>query len=216
MGPCTVIPINAVQTGQAIPNTVATLVSQAKNGDREAFAALYELHRKKVYSICLRMTEKTADAEDLTQEAFLEVFRKLTSFRGDSLFSTWLYRVTVNIVLTTLRKKRFQGISLDKPLPTGSPYERRELRHDDLSLRGAVDRIALCSAIRELSPRCRVIFLLHEVRGYDHQEIAKMLSCSAGNSKSQLHKARSKMRPLLFPHQKPISHEPRNVKLRAA
>jgi len=200
MGTCVITSARAVvETSQTIPDAISKVVSRAQDGDREAFATLFELHKKKVYSICLRMTGNVAEAEDLTQDAFLQVFCKLASFRGDSLFSTWLYRIAVNTVLMTLRRKRFRQVSLDEPIPMDSSGAQRELRHDDLDLLGAVDRIALASALRELPPGCRMIFLLHEVEGYEHREIAKLLRCSVGNSKSQLHKARWKMRAVLFP-----------------
>lgn len=217
MGTCMSVSASAVvESSQAIPNAISELVSRAKEGDREAFANLYELYNKKVFSICVRMTGNVADAEDLTQEAFMQVFRKLASFRGDSLFSTWLCRVAVNTILMKLRQKHFREVSLDEPLATDSPHPLRELRHDDLSLLGAVDRIALASALQELPPGCRMIFLLHEVEGYEHREIAKMLRCSAGNSKSQLHKARWKMRGLLFPNHESISREAKSAKVQAA
>jgi RNA polymerase sigma-70 factor, ECF subfamily len=200
MGTCVITSARAVvETSQTIPDAISKVVSRAQDGDREAFATLFELHKKKVYSICLRMTGNVAEAEDLTQDAFLQVFCKLASFRGDSLFSTWLYRIAVNTVLMTLRRKRFRQVSLDEPIPMDSSGAQRELRHDDLDLLGAVDRIALASALGELPPGCRMIFLLHEVEGYEHREIAKLLRCSVGNSKSQLHKARWKMRAVLFP-----------------
>jgi len=217
MGTCVITSTSAaVETNHAIPDAISTLVSRAKNGDREAFATLYELHHKKVYSTCVRMTGNAAEAEDLTQEAFMQVFRKLASFRGDSLFSTWLYRVAVNTVLMALRRKHPQQVSLDEPVPMDSSCTQREVRHDDLRLLGAIDRIALASAIRELPPGCRAIFLLHEVEGYEHHEVAKLLHCSVGNSKSQLHKARWKMRALLFPGHESVSREEKSVKLKAA
>ena len=145
----------------------------------------------------------------------MQAFRKLATFRGDSLFSTWLYRVAVNTVLMTLRGKRLRQVSLDEPIPMDSSCAQREVRHDDLDLLGSVDRIALASAIRELPPGCRMIFRLHEEEGYDHHEIAQMLRCSVGSSKSQLHKARWKMRSLLFPHHKSVSRGTKNVKPKA-
>src|ERR1019366_10215323 len=119
-----------VETSQTIPDAISKVVSRAQDGDREAFATLFELHKKKVYSICLRMTGNVAEAEDLTQDAFLQVFCKLASFRGDSLFSTWLYRIAVNTVLMTLRRKHLQQVSLDEPVPMDSSYAQREVRHD--------------------------------------------------------------------------------------
>jgi RNA polymerase sigma-70 factor, ECF subfamily len=216
MGTCAIPSARAVvETSQSIPDTISKVVSRAQDGDREAFATLFELHKKKVYSICLRMTGNVAEAEDLTQDAFLQVFCKLASFRGDSLFSTWIYRIAVNTVLMTLRRKRLRQVSLDEPIPMDSSCAQREVRHDDLDLLGSVDRIALASAIRELPPGCRMIFRLHEEEGYDHHEIAQMLRCSVGSSKSQLHKARWKMRSLLFPHHKSVSRGTKNVKPKA-
>src|SRR5580693_9801631 len=180
-----------------------SLVQRAQNGDEQAFAALFQSHKKRVYSVCLLMTKDIAEAEDLTQEAFLQVFRSVSSFRGDSAFSTWLYRVAVNTVLMKLRRRKSPPIvSLDEPVSSETPSLRRDVGTADLSLNGAVDRITLRRAMRELPEGCRKIFTLHEVEGYQHHEIAEMLDCSIGNSKSQLHKAKMKMRALLFPKTK--------------
>jgi RNA polymerase sigma-70 factor (ECF subfamily) len=179
-----------------IESTLA-LVARAKEGDQEAFAALFDLHKKRVYSLCLRMTGNVVEAEDLAQDAFIQVFRKLETFRGDATFSTWLYRVVVNTVLMKLRRRRLKEVSLDEPVRLESSTVPRDVGRDDGELVGTVDRIALSRAIQELPKGCRTIFLLHEVEGYEHHEIAKMLRCSVGNSKSQLHKARLKMRDML-------------------
>ncbi len=177
-----------------------SLVQRAQNGDEQAFATLFQAHRKRVYSVCLLMTKDVAEAEDLTQEAFLQVFRSVGSFRGDSAFSTWLHRVAVNTVLMKLRRRKSPPIlSLDEPVSAESPSLRRDVGKADPHLCGAIDRIALRRAMLELPEGCRKIFALHEVEGYQHHEIAEMLECSVGNSKSQLHKAKMKMRDLLFP-----------------
>ena len=177
-----------------------SLVRRAQSGDEQAFATLFHLHKKRVYSVCLQMTKDVADAEDLTQEAFLQVFRSVTSFRGDSAFSTWLYRVAVNTVLMKLRSRKSPPVlSLDEPASPDSGSLKRDIGKSDPRLSGTVDRIALRRAMDELSEGCRQIFALHEVEGYQHHEIAEMLDCSVGNSKSQLHKAKMKMRDLLFP-----------------
>jgi RNA polymerase sigma-70 factor (ECF subfamily) len=208
MGTCAVTSANTVvETNQAVPTDVSLLVSQAQDGDREAMAGLYELYKKKVYSICARMTGDLAEAEDLTHEVFMQAFRKLSSFRGDSLFSTWLYRVAVNTVLMAFRKKRLPLLSLDESIAPDSSSPPREVHQDDSNLLGVVDRISLASAIAQLPPGCRMIFLLHDVEGYDHHEIAQILRCSVGNSKSQLHKARRKMRGLLFPNHEFLRQE---------
>lgn len=178
----------------------ASLVQRAQRGDEEAFSALYQQHKKRVYSVCLQMTRDASDAEDLTQEAFLQVFRNINSFRGDSAFSTWLYRIAVNTVLMKLRRRKLPAlVSLDEPVSAGSPCLKREVGKSDPVLVGVIDRIALHRAAEDLPAGCRQIFDLHEVEGYQHHEIAELLRCSVGNSKSQLHKAKMKMRDVLFP-----------------
>jgi RNA polymerase sigma-70 factor (ECF subfamily) len=180
-----------------------SLVKRAQAGDEEAFATLFQQHKNRVYSVCLLMTKDVAEAEDLTQEAFLQVFRTVGSFRGEAAFSTWLYRVAVNTVLMKLRRRKAPPtISLDEPVNADSPSLHRDFGRNDPDLSGVVDRIALRRALLELPEGCRKIFALHEVEGYQHHEIAELLDCSIGNSKSQLHKAKLKMRDLLFPKRK--------------
>lgn len=173
------------------------LVRHAQEGDPDAFAYLFNAHKSRLYSVCLRMTNNTAEAEDLTQDAFMQIFRKLGTFRGDSALSTWLYRIAVNTVLMHFRKKALRQVSLDEPFNQDAKQVRREYGSKDGRLTGSVDRIALTRAIRELPEGYRTIFLLHEVEGYEHQEIAELLDCSVGNSKSQLHKAKLRIRELL-------------------
>src|SRR6202795_2206404 len=144
------------------------------------------------------MTSNAAEAEDLIQDAFLQAFRKIATFRGDSAFSTWLHRIAVNTVLMHFRKKSLCQVPLDEPYSNSDGAKiRREYGTRDNRLAGCVDRVALTSAIKELPPGYRTIFVLHEVEGYEHQEIAEMLGCSVGNSKSQLHKAKLRIRELL-------------------
>ena len=200
--PTNVSAVNVLPIGEEnqLDNSERSLVQRAQRGDEAAFATLFQLHKKRVYSVCLQMTKDVADAEDLTQEAFMQVFRSINSFRGDSAFSTWLYRVAVNTVLMKLRRRKSPPVlSLDEPVSSESPSLKREVGKEDLNLSGAVDRIALRRAIEELPGGCRQIFDLHEVEGYQHHEIAELLQCSIGNSKSQLHKAKMKMRDLLLP-----------------
>jgi RNA polymerase sigma-70 factor, ECF subfamily len=177
--------------------TEAGLIRRAQRGDTGAFANIFNTHKPRVYSLCLRMTNNVAEAEDLTQEAFLQVFRKLPTFRGDSALSTWMYRVAVNTVLMYFRKRGRPQLSLDEPSNQNVKTKKREYGFDDQRLMTSIDRIALARAIKELPDGYRTIFLLHEVDGYEHREIAKLLRCSVGNSKSQLHKARLKMREIL-------------------
>ena len=173
------------------------LIARAQRGDEEAFAALFEMNKRRVYSLCLRMTGNTAEAEDLTQEAFLQLFRKISTFRGESAFSTWLHRLAVNVVLMHLRKKGLQQVSLDETDTSQDEPVKRDYGSDDRRLMGSVDRIGLQKAIADLPPGYRTVFVLHDVEGYEHNEIAEIMSCSVGNSKSQLHKARMKLRERL-------------------
>ena len=133
------------------------------------------------------------------QEAFLQLFRKIGTFRGESAFSTWLHRMTVNVVLMRLRKKTLPATSLDEVTDpddeTGGP--RKDVGAPDLRLSGAVDRVNLERSIDKLPPGYRTVFTLHDVQGYEHNEIAEIMGCSVGNSKSQLHKARTRLRELL-------------------
>ncbi len=174
------------------------LIRRAQDGDQQAFAALYNLHKRRIYSLCLRMVHNVADAEDLMQEAFLQVYRKLHTFRGESAFSTWLHRVAVNVVLVGLRKKPWRETPVeDLAGPPDSETTPPVLGCEDELLAHSVDRIALERALGCLPPGYRLVFALHDILGYEHQEIAEILGCSAGNCKSQLHKARLKLRKAL-------------------
>ena len=178
--------------------TEAEAIERAKQGDGEAFQFLYNLHKRRVYSLCLRMTGNTASAEDLTQEAFLQLFRKIGTFRGESAFSTWLHRMSVNVVLMQLRKKSLPVVPIDETIEGEEEgVTRKEPGAPDGRLAGAIDRLQLQRAVDELPPGYRTIFVLHDVEGYEHNEIAGLVGCSIGNSKSQLHKARIKLRELL-------------------
>jgi len=177
--------------------TEAEAIERAKQGDAEAFESLYSLHKRRVYSLCLRMTGNPASAEDLTQEAFLQLFRKIGTFRGESAFSTWLHRMSVNVVLMQLRKKSLPVVPIDETTDTDEESPRKEPGAPDERLAGSIDRLQLQRAVDELPPGYRTIFVLHDVEGFEHNEIATMVGCSIGNSKSQLHKARLKLRELL-------------------
>ena len=179
--------------------TEAEAIDRAKRGDAESFEILYGLQKRRVYSLCLRMTGNTAEAEDLTQEAFLQLYRKIATFRGESAFSTWLHRLAVNVVLMHLRKKGLPEVSLQETLePQQEDGAKKDFGAPDYALVGAIDRVNLERAIESLPPGYRLIFVLHDIEGYEHNEIAEMLNCSIGNSKSQLHKARMKLRDLLM------------------
>jgi len=179
--------------------TEAEAIRRAQAGDSAAFDFLYQLHSRRVYALCLRMVNNPADAEDLMQEAFLQLFRKIGTFRGESAFSTWLHRMTVNVVLMRLRKKSLPTDSLEETLDPDAENSspKRDVGAPDLRLSGAVDRVNLERSIEQLPPGYRTVFVLHDVQGYEHNEIANIMGCSVGNSKSQLHKARTRLRELL-------------------
>jgi len=169
----------------------AALAGDAMSG----FEDLYRKHYRRVYSICLRMTGNVAEAEDLTQEVFIQLHRKIGSFRGEAAFTTWLHRLTVNQVLMHFRKRsvRSELTTDDGEMPDSIDPET--INPEAMPI---VDRIGLESAISQLPNGYRTVFVLHDVEGYEHEEIARLLGCSAGTSKSQLHKARLKLRRLLL------------------
>jgi RNA polymerase sigma-70 factor (ECF subfamily) len=184
---------------QPVAWTEAEAIRLAQTGNAAAFEFLYGLHGRRVYALCLRMVGNPADAEDLMQEAFLQLFRKIGTFRGESAFSTWLHRMTVNVVLMRLRKKSLPTDSLEETLEPDAENSgpKRDVGAPDLRLSGAVDRVNLERSIEKLPPGYRTVFVLHDVQGYEHNEIAGIMGCSVGNSKSQLHKARTRLRELL-------------------
>jgi RNA polymerase sigma-70 factor, ECF subfamily len=179
--------------------TEAEAIRLAQQGDAAAFERIYRLHSRRVYALCLRMVGNPPEAEDLAQEAFLQLFRKISTFRGESAFSTWLHRLAVNVVLMKLRKKTLVETPLEDPIDqedetTGA---RREMGAPDLLLTGSIDRVNLQRAIEQLPPGYKQVFVLHDIQGFEHNEIAGIMNCSIGNSKSQLHKARMRLRELL-------------------
>ncbi len=179
--------------------TEAEAIRLAQQGDAAAFERLYRLHSRRVYALCLRMVGNPAEAEDLAQDAFLQLFRKIGTFRGESAFSTWLHRLSVNVVLMKLRKKTLPVTSLEESTDPEDEANgpRREIGAPDLLLTGSIDRVHLQRAVEQLPPGYRQVFVLHDVQGFEHNEIAKLMDCSIGNSKSQLHKARMRLRELL-------------------
>jgi RNA polymerase sigma-70 factor (ECF subfamily) len=161
----------------------AEAIERAKQGDAEAFETLYHLHKRRVYSLCLRMTANTASAEDLTQEAFLQLFRKIGTFRGESAFSTWLHRMAVNVVLMQLRKKGLAVVPLEDTIETEEESPKKEPGAEDVRLAGSVDRLHLEHAIADLPPGYRAIFLLHDVEGYEHNEVARLATANRSYTK---------------------------------
>jgi RNA polymerase sigma-70 factor (ECF subfamily) len=194
-------PVPALRRQRLAPPAESRLdevLVRAQAGDPDAFSQLYLLHKKRVFVICIRMVRDFSLAEDLTQETFLQLHRKLTSFRGESLFITWLHRMTVNIVLMRLRKGVLPVVSLDQMManiPEGNAG--RAFGACDRAQAGVFDRAAIERAMDTLEPRNRRFFLLHDVHGLDHREIATLEGCSVGSSKSRLHTARLALRSAL-------------------
>lgn len=168
------------------------LIQRAKAGDEAAIRALYERHSPRVYAVVRRLAGDDALAEDWAQEAWVRAVRSLDSFRGDAQFSTWLHRIAVNSALQG-RRWRDRRASREEPLPqtlstgSGEHGERIVLRH------------RLEQALRRLPRRMRQVLILHDVEGYTHKEIGETLGIATGTSKSQLFKARARMRELLAP-----------------
>ena len=164
------------------------------SGQTQLFEEIFQLHHRRVYSLCFRMIGNPTEAEDLTQDVFVQVFRKLGSFRGESAFTTWLHRLTVNQVLMHFRKGhvRKEQLTEDGEMPVGIMFDRNRFNRSPV-----LDRLALDEAIVQLPHGYRMVFVLHDVEGLEHNEIASLLGCSVGTSKSQLHRARMKLRLLL-------------------
>jgi len=171
----------------------------AQQGNAAAFEQLYRRYSTRVYNLCLRIVKNESDAEDVTQEAFLLLFRKIHTFRGESKFSTWLHRLATNLSLMRLRRKRYPEVSLDATLESGAEDSRplTEFGGPDLRLSGVIDHVNLTRAIEQLPDGYKEVFILHDVEGYEHAEIAEILGRTIGNSKSQLFKARLRLRELL-------------------
>ena len=173
-----------------VRNADLELVGRIRSGDGSAFEALYRQHATRLYNLASRMMGRHGEADDLLQDIFLLAYRKLGSFRGESSLGTWLYRLAMNHCLDVLRNRQTrmgqQTDSLDEPdaPPVASP----------VPLVGSVSRIDLERAIDALPPACRAAFLLHDVEGFGHQEVGAMLGISEGTSKSQVHKARMRIR----------------------
>lgn len=179
---------------EVAPLSDHALAISAAGGDMGAFEQLYARHNRRVYSLCLRMTGNVAEAEDLAQEAFIQLFRKIGSFRGESAFTTWLHRLTVNQVLMHFRKR---SVKLERTTDEGDTPVQIVRGTENPNKMPVLDRISLDSALKQLPPGYRSVFVLHDIEGHEHEEIAKILGVAVGTSKSQLHKARMKLRRLL-------------------
>jgi RNA polymerase sigma-70 factor (ECF subfamily) len=170
------------------------LARKAAAGDTQAFEQIYRRHFRRVYALCLRMLGDPTRAEDLTQDVFIQLFNKIGSFRGESAFTTWLHRMTVNQVLMYFRKSSTRSELTTEEGETPVQIVRGTENPERMPI---IDKIALEKAIAALPPGYRTVFILHDVEGYEHGEIAQMMGFAEGTSKSQLHKARLKLRNLI-------------------
>jgi RNA polymerase sigma-70 factor (ECF subfamily) len=162
--------------------------------DQQGFDELYQKHRRLVYSICIRMTQDVSESEDLTQDVFIHLFRTIGSFRGESAFTTWLHRLTVNVVLMHFRKRRVrpEKTTEDGEVPVQITASSRNPERGRI-----LDRILLSEVIAKLPEGYREAIILHDLEGLAHKEIAELKGRSEGTSKSQLHKGRAMLRALI-------------------
>jgi len=167
------------------------LIYRAQQGDRAAFEALYRAHAARVYALCLRLTADAAQAEERTQDTFVRAWQRLATFRGESAFSSWLYRLTVNEVLLGRRAERRRE---QRVVTSDDPAALERPRGADASSGSALD---LERAVAALPPGAREVFVLHDVEGYRHEEIAQLAGIAVGTSKAQLFRARRLLREAL-------------------
>lgn len=175
-------------------------IKLAAAGDVEAFEKIYRRYHGRVYGLCMRMTRNVYQAEELTQDVFIQLFRKINTFRGEASFATWLHKLTANQVLMHFRKP---VVKTEQTTIDGTTPLRIACGTENPGRMSVIDRISLSEAIRELPQGYRTVFILHDVEGYDHEQIGQMLGCAIGTSKSQLHKARMKLRSLLSKQARP-------------
>ena len=172
------------------------LVQRCRKGERKAQFELYQLYKDRVFNIAYRMANSHQDAEDITQMAFVRVFKKIDSFRGDSAFSSWVYRLTVNVCINHFRKEKKKKELVVHEL-SEQATNLKTLKTDEP---GSKMKPFLEKAIRALPAGYRMIFVLYDIEGYKHEEIAEIMNISEGTSKSQLHKARTELRQFLEPY----------------
>jgi RNA polymerase sigma-70 factor (ECF subfamily) len=172
------------------------LALRCRAGDAGAFEELYRRHAGRLFNLALRMAGTAQEAEDLLQDVFLQAHRKLASFRGDSSLATWLYRLAMNQCLDHLRGRHTR---MDRATDSLDGEQAIEPASPAPAVPTAVSRIDLERAIGRLPEGCRAAFLLHDVEGFEHQEVAQILGVSIGTSKSQVHRARMKLREMLRP-----------------
>lgn len=182
-------PKSPAAAAAAAAASLEDLVARAQDGDVRAFEAVYRACLGRVYALCVRLTADKGAAETLTQDAFVHAWQKLGSFRGDAAFTTWLHRLTVNLVLqdrrSAMRRRERERIDGERKPTSTTPHR-------------AVDAgVDLERAIAELPERARMVLVLHDIEGYRHQEIAELMNTSEGTCKAQLHRARKMLRKAL-------------------
>lgn len=178
------------------------LVNKAVKGDNSAFEALMEKHMGIIYNIALRMTANQDDAEDMTQEIMIKIFRSLGSFKGNSKFSTWIYRVAVNTCLDELKKKKNKKhLSLDAEISGDDGENQIEIKDDSPSPEKLAEqnelRDMVAAAVKLLSDEHRAVIVLRDIRGMSYNEIAGILGCSDGTVKSRISRARAQLKMIL-------------------
>ena len=186
------MPTSEIQTERVIDYNLA---QKAANGDIEAFEAIYWKYHRRVFGTCMQMTRNAAEAEDVTQKVFILLFRKIGSFRGESSFYTWLHRMTFNQVLMHFRHNKSRK---DSPNECGESLEENTTYKVKSDHNQVLERLQLSEAIAQLADGYRRVLILHDIQGFEHEEIARILGCATGTTKSQLHKARRKLRVLLM------------------
>ena len=170
----------------------ADLIARCQTGDVEAFESLYQQHAARLYTLACRMAGSPEDGEDLLQEIFLQAYRKLGSFKGDSAIGTWLYRLALNHCLDYVRSRQAKMSKLTETLDADTSFQPTARRETPIA------RLDLERAVERLPEGCREAFVLHDVEGFDHKEVGKLLGIAEGTSKSQVFKARMKLRALLL------------------
>jgi RNA polymerase sigma-70 factor (ECF subfamily) len=188
----TPVPSNRSEGDRAVE---AALVQRCLGGELEAFREIYARHSRRLYTLLARMSGNEADAEDLLQEVFLQAHRKLGTFKGESSLGTWLYRLATNLCLDRLRSKqgRMDQVTDGLEGEQARPFAQLDSRRAD----PVVDRIDLERAIERLPESYRAAFVLHDVEGFDHSEVGRLMGVAEGTSKSLLHKARLRLRAML-------------------
>jgi RNA polymerase sigma-70 factor, ECF subfamily len=188
-----VAPFEAANDAEAARAAEAAEISAARGGDARAFERLYRVHVDRVFSLCVRMAGDRTLAEELTQDCFVRAWERLSSFRGESAFGTWLYRLAVNVVLNarkTAGRSRKRFVTEEGDEERSEPVDRESYQNPGTTM-------DLEQAVAGLPPGARRVFVLHDVQGYRHEEIAEMLGITSGGSKAQLHRARLLLRGAL-------------------